>query len=212
MNLDTWVITDTHFFHTNMIEICDRPMNCDKIMVENWMKLVQPEDTILHLGDIFMGPGAKEKAEELLPKLSGHKQMILGNHDRQTYLWYEKMGFEVIKQPDFHWEKNGKRVRISHYPETIDKNWSINIHGHIHNNGYAPGTPYERDYRNISVEVVGYRPWRLRDILEPPTESQGMYRPYQSIRNSPIWPLSKLVSMNNAGKLDEHLCEIDFTR
>ena len=38
-----------------------------------------------------------------------------------------------------------------------------------------------RDYRNVSIEVMDYRPWRLEDIL------YGNH--YQAIEDAPVWEL-----------------------
>ena len=41
---------DTHFGHANIIRFCDRPFSSveemDRIMIENWNKRVQHEDSI----------------------------------------------------------------------------------------------------------------------------------------------------------------------
>jgi hypothetical protein len=60
-------------------------------------------------------------------------------------------------------------VALSHVPCWYDDgNWDINVHGHIHNNGYNPairdGGYGDRNYRNICVEQIGYQPVRLRDV------------------------------------------------
>lgn len=173
LTLDTWIVSDTHFNHDNIVRYCGRPVDHTEIMVKNWHKLVRPDDTVLHLGDIFMG--RTSASANILRNLPGNKFFIRGNHDKKGLHWYMDVGFvhaggvedngtRILNAVLFR-EPQGKRVLFTHYPDLqyLDK-WDINVHGHIHNNGHAVGVPI-RDYRNMSVEVVGYRPHRLRDIL-----------------------------------------------
>lgn len=164
ITLDTWVISDTHFRHKNIIRYCNRPMNHDSIMAGNWNKLVGHNDTILHLGDVAVWYGGTSEAVDILANLNGAKKyLILGNHDKLGAAWYEALGFEIV--PDQTVNFKGKKVHFSHYPETENLKWHTNIHGHIHNNGYPPQADPQRDYRNVSVEVMNYEPVRLKDIL-----------------------------------------------
>jgi len=182
IDLDTWVISDTHFLHKNIIGYCGRPFMHDVIMVAHWIKNINDDDTVLHLGDLFMGNATTAKL--LLEQLPGDKYMIRGNHDKKSIKWYEEIGFKLvgdfgriywkepiwehlpITDPPYIAETKGKTILFSHEPQVdAPEPWDINIHGHIHNNGYPIGTPEDKDYRNVSVEVVGYRPVRLSDIL-----------------------------------------------
>jgi calcineurin-like phosphoesterase family protein len=74
------------------------------------------------------------------------------------------MGLTVV--PEFIQEFNGRRVLFSHYPdvERIGQ-WDVNIHGHIHNSGYGHELDVNKDYRNISMEVMDYKPVKLWDVL-----------------------------------------------
>jgi calcineurin-like phosphoesterase family protein len=171
--LDTWLISDTHFFHKNIVKYCNRPREHTWIIAHNWKTMVKPEDDILHLGDVFMGNSGE--AKELIQTLPGNKYFIRGNHDGQSTFWYREAGFQFVGTSTnplgsiFWTAPDGQIVLFSHYPDKYalkrEHEWDINIHGHIHNNGYASPEYRSRDYRNISVEVVDYRPVRLRDVL-----------------------------------------------
>jgi calcineurin-like phosphoesterase family protein len=164
LTLDTWIISDTHFLHKNIVKYCNRPVDHTEIMFDNWLEHIHLDDQVLHLGDIYMGP--RIAGQELLAKLPGRKYYLKGNHDKQSEVFYADLGFKLVPAPLYWHTPEGKKVLFSHYPDNQRLDWTINIHGHIHNNGYAPDTPRDRDYRNISVEVMDYKPVRLRDILD----------------------------------------------
>lgn len=173
IDLDTWIISDTHFYHANIVKYCGRPENHTELIEANWRHLVQPEDTILHLGDLAMGKSSD--AQALLKSLPGNKLYIRGNHDHKAPHWYREAGFTFAGDGtgsnghplgSILWTApDGTKVLFTHYPHRQwFHDWDINVHGHIHNNGHSPETP-DRDYRNVSVEVLDYKPVRLRDVL-----------------------------------------------
>lgn len=49
----SFVLSDTHFGHANVIKYDNRPFanvtEMDNKMIENWNKVVMPDDTIYHL-------------------------------------------------------------------------------------------------------------------------------------------------------------------
>jgi calcineurin-like phosphoesterase family protein len=163
---DMWIISDTHWKNDNIIKYCGRPMDHDRLMLNGWWDNVGPNDTILHLGDLGHTNKWDEEFTRKIELLPGNKFIILGNHDKSNYD-YAGLGFTVI--PEFHTivrDPRGKNrtVYFTHAPMHSLGQGSINIHGHIHNNGYDRGAG-EQDYRNVSVEVMDYKPARLRDIL-----------------------------------------------
>lgn len=162
LSLDTWIISDTHFAHARIVDYCGRPRNHDEIMVERWNERVADHEQVFHLGDICMGPRAQ--AIELLSQLKGEKYYLRANHDRHSAAWYREVGFETVGALVAWVSPDEESVLFSHEPARAG-GWDINIHGHIHTNGYPPGLDLSRDYRNVSVEVMDYRPWRLRDVL-----------------------------------------------
>jgi calcineurin-like phosphoesterase family protein len=48
-----WLITDTHFYHDRIIELAHRPKNYHELIINNWKWLVNEDDTVIHLGDIY---------------------------------------------------------------------------------------------------------------------------------------------------------------
>lgn len=185
-----YVVSDTHWFHDNIVKYSDRhtqiaaligPDTSKRIdhnwyMVEKWNSVIGPDDKILHLGDLFawFKPIFKERfVNEILPKLNGDRYLLIGNHDRAKPSEFEAMGFKVLKP--FTTTINGKMVSFDHYPWPHDQSPpkdQIHVHGHIHNNGY-PITDNWRDGSverrprqiNVSVEEIDYTPVAITDLI-----------------------------------------------
>ena len=166
---NTFIISDTHFGHHNIVRFCDRPLDHESLMIRNWEMKVQPHDTILHLGDVAFGkPRDIHFWAEILKELPGRKLLIKGNHDHSRSMKIYKGIFEVVDP--FIQDFSDVKIYFSHYPDHPIKNyWDINIHGHIHNNPlmgeFSPVVDMEKIYENVSVEVTNYQPIRLSSIL-----------------------------------------------
>ena len=80
ITLETWIISDTHFFHENIGRYCSRPDNWQELIIKNWNDLVTPDETVLHLGDFALGN--KSNFDLLSGMLRGSLFLIQGNHDR----------------------------------------------------------------------------------------------------------------------------------
>jgi calcineurin-like phosphoesterase family protein len=159
---DTWIISDTHFGHYNMIKFCGRPLNFNERLIEKWNKTVKDGDDILHLGDlsIWRGPTSNMWAAEAA-RLSGTKWLIKGNHDKGDNF----PGFTVV--PEQYVEIDGKRILLSHEPKDKEDWWDLNIHGHLHGNNNSRGDyPFSLDYhKDVGVDVVGYKPIRFGELI-----------------------------------------------
>lgn len=177
-NSKTFVISDTHFFHRNIISHSGRPFGSveemNTHMVEKWNARVGEQDKVFHLGDVAMW-GAKQY--EIVRALRGRKTLILGNHDTQPMDVYQSVGFERVLSC---YEGNG--YVLTHVPvhEGQLARWGVNVHGHIHQErvgkqqrwlydaggeGYLePWTPDDR-YRNVCVEQISYTPVLLSEVV-----------------------------------------------
>jgi calcineurin-like phosphoesterase family protein len=181
-----WVISDTHFFHDNIVKYAGRPENHTDLMIANWNDTVvdtyDQVDTVLHLGDILMGK------RDLWPliDLPGAVTALVGNHDedhKQKYI-RTMWGWEFV--PEFQVRYRGWEVYFSHkplwvdYPDPDDNtevvvnreslkhagNRSLNVHGHIHEKP-APSIYHI----NVSVEQIGYKPVNLTELLDNKIDS-----------------------------------------
>lgn len=172
-----FLIGDTHFLHENIVKYCDRPMNHEELMIENWNRVVSDEDVVFHLGDIAASiRGRDDQLIEIFEQLNGQKFLIKGNHDHKTNNWYVKnLGFE-----DVYHQLIIEDILLTHYPlrineyskpkeilkvEGLQRLVEANdikhiIHGHVHNRT----TNLENHY-NVSVEAIDYTPIEINDLL-----------------------------------------------
>lgn len=167
LDQSSWIISDTHWGHHNIIRYSHRPENHDTLMIQNWRDKVKDDDTVLHLGDLvwFSSNGWPRRALSGLP---GKKYLIPGNHD--SHKRTDGLKFERIPGPllvTVEVDSVPVHIAFSHYPMKPVGDWSLNIHGHIHTNQY-PWYALEDDqhrYRNVCVELIDYAPVRLGDIV-----------------------------------------------
>jgi calcineurin-like phosphoesterase family protein len=170
---DPWIISDTHFFHENIIKYCDRPFKdveeMNETMVTNWNNLVKPDDWIIHLGDVSFG--RIERSLEILSRLNGNKVLIAGNHDWGKHMksYNEQGTFQQIYKGE-GFEFQGKI--LSHKPIIpAHLGDGFNIHGHLHNNVLGSSMKDMKKHKynlkryvNISVENYNYSPIKFQDI------------------------------------------------
>lgn len=160
---DIWFISDTHFFHDNIIHYCNRPFKNSTVMneklIENWNAIVKPNDKIYHLGDVGMACTDQE-LHNLLKKLNGHKRLILGNHDNPKSPALQNNFEKIMLWNGFHAERI---FTVSHIPLPLEhlRDGKYCVHGHIHDN--VSSNPY---YINVCVEQTGYRPIHIDTICE----------------------------------------------
>ena len=74
--------SDHHFYHANIIKLCNRPFSSvvemNETMVRRWNETVSPDDTVYYLGDFSL---AFRPVELFTYRLNGNKFLIPGNHD-----------------------------------------------------------------------------------------------------------------------------------
>lgn len=143
----TFVTSDLHFGHANIIKYCERPFDSaeqmDESMIERWNSRVGRNDEVIFLGDFAMGPRANDAfVTGILSRLNGHISFLLGNHDLPSKK-YGNSGLAKLATdlghtllPDrYVFRYEGTKFVAGHYPVA---DWDgkyrgvIHLHGHTH--------------------------------------------------------------------------------
>ncbi len=94
---NTWVVSDTHFGHENIVGFCHRPEDHEQVMIAEWRRVVPDTATVLHLGDLCYRGNAFFK-NIVAPELTGGRKLLIkGNHDKKGMNFYRQCGFQVIR-------------------------------------------------------------------------------------------------------------------
>jgi calcineurin-like phosphoesterase family protein len=175
---NTWIVSDTHFGHDNIVGFCFRPEDHEQVMIAEWRAHVPDDATVLHLGDLCYRSNARFKNITAKELTGARKLLIMGNHDKQRYSFYKQSGFNIVRpfainygNPDQGWHFI---VSFNHYPWSDEAEgrpmnpWDVRLHGHIHNNGYTRDefVPFLKQHINLSIEQTKYRPVNLKLLLD----------------------------------------------
>lgn len=163
-----WIISDTHFNHNkdfiyqprgfaNIQEMNEKIISC-------WNTIVQPNDIVYHLGDVFFGDTVE--GINLVHKLNGKIRLAMGNHDTNARL-KELSLLSNIEDIQF-----GYRLKIekstfllTHYPQltgNYNNSKTYSIHGHTHlPSHFMEG--YDLTF-NVSCEAICCAPLNIESI------------------------------------------------
>lgn len=166
--MKTWLTSDLHLFHDNIIVYCGRPHQTSDEMndfiVEAWNSVVAPDDRVIVVGDLSAGlRGRYNDLANIIGRLRGRKTLIRGNHDHRPDAWYVAAGFEsvtdwlledgilFIHKPATQF--NTETLRVC---ENLD--YELIVHGHIHvKMPEIPGhfnVAWDRHGRLINLEEI----------------------------------------------------------
>lgn len=180
-----FVISDTHFGHTNSWEKFKLPNGdplrpftsteeMDETMVERWNAVVRPQDTVYHLGDVVIN----KKSLHHVKRLNGKKRLVRGNHDIFKDNDYREVGFDSLYGVRVFVDK----FILSHiplHPDCITDRFKVNVHGHLHANEVTRkiatktwAVTGQHDvvdqidprYLCVSVEHTDYRPLSFDEV------------------------------------------------
>lgn len=171
----TWITADPHFFHPGICRFLRadgvtkvRPWDdCDKMsedMINYWTEIVDPQDRVYLLGDVAMNRRALDKC---LHRLTGRIVLVKGNHDIDKLSYYSQY-FDDIRACVV--KKGFIMTHIPIHPASLSR-WSVNIHGHLHQNVVMKAGAYsamevpDQRYCCVSVEHTDYRPIELTVLL-----------------------------------------------
>ncbi|WP_159599466.1 metallophosphoesterase [Agromyces humi] len=178
-----WVTSDHHFSHARIIEFCDRPFSSvghmNGELIRRWNSVVGPTDTVLHLGDLNLGPFDQSLA--LTMALNGDRVLMPGNHDRvstatnkpayvETFRKrYESAGWTVVDEIVDVEVSGQRRLLASHYPYRGDSRKDVEryaghrpvdtglplLHGHTHSKEAT--RPGSREF-HVGVDAHDFTP------------------------------------------------------
>ncbi len=159
---ETFLISDLHLGHANIIKYCSRPFvpsdpdEMDRVLVANWNYCISQGDRVFYLGDLKYGNNARPETE-YRALLNGAITFVAGNHDT----------ISAGTIPSVHLTFEGQEFLLVHDPADASGRFSgWIIHGHHHNNNLR-AFPYIDPVRkriNVSAEVIGYYPVSLQEI------------------------------------------------
>lgn len=180
--------SDTHWNHGNILLYCDRPWLQDsdwyeskdtgrrrwvseeikkarteemnEAMVELWNSVVEPDDTVKHLGDVFFGIGDGRDIRYWESRLNGKIVYIKGNHDRKNQI-KGMLTSATMKV-------SGHELFLTHRPpqrkEEIPDFCDAVICGHVHEKWdytWADGILV----LNVGVDVRKFKPMGLDEVV-----------------------------------------------
>jgi calcineurin-like phosphoesterase family protein len=195
-----WFTSDGHFWHRNVITYEKRPypltdggvLQMNEDMVTKWNEVVKPDDTVYYIGDFSL---SFRSVEVYTPRLNGHKQLVLGNHDwahpahkrAKTFLQQEKWRKKYI---DCGWEEvhvehflrigpDQIRVRLYHMPYLNEQDGKQNhkkfrleddgiplICGHVHSRFKMRLSRALTPQVNAGVDVHNFYPIGEETVIE----------------------------------------------
>ena len=159
----TWVWSDLHLGHENIIRYTNRPFGdveeMDAHLYANWDAAVGEDDTLIFVGDLAMRTAICDATWQRVREGAGRsKILVVGNHDLTGSGDLRVDGFDDICSV-LRIDGDAPLV-FTHMPLTTVPDGWVNVHGHTHD-----AAPTRSPHINVSVEQLAYRPIRLDRIL-----------------------------------------------
>ena len=169
--MKTYVTSDLHFGHKNIMTFCPvtraRFRNdvdyMNEAMIKEWNDIVDPVDTVYILGDVAFMSG--NNAALVMMRLNGRKILIEGNHDRKTLMDVNFLNqfAEVHKYLDITY--GGHNIVMFHYPiaewDRMHRG-ALHFHGHLH--GSTSGLE-EFQAMDVGMDATGFIVVEMEDAI-----------------------------------------------
>ena len=183
-----WFTSDLHLSHKQEFLWGPRGFRdqheMNEALVENWNKVVKPDDIVYDLGDMALTD--PEDALKYLLQLNGKHYWIYGNHDTNNKINYFLDEVPNLYDIGYAWViKEGKySLYLSHYPTLTanfdDKKFSqhmINLHGHTHQrtNWLQLENPF---MYHVGVDSHNNTPVHLDEVI---TDIKNRYNQYEQL-------------------------------
>ena len=163
----TWVWSDLHLDHAEVVWCFDRPFRTSQAMcralVEAWRESVDESDRIICLGDVTVGV-AKRRLDQALATLPGTRILVVGNHEFPNGgAGVKDYGFEAA-HPTLVCETDPPLL-LTHKPLDVVPVRAVNVHGHLHGTAARAMARCSRYHLNVNVELTSFRPVRLSELV-----------------------------------------------
>jgi calcineurin-like phosphoesterase family protein len=170
---NTFIASDHHFYHKNILKFCSETRPFETIdemneqMIVRHNEVVRDDDDVYLLGDFaFTHP---ETISAILEMMNGRKHFIFGNHDKQ--MRKPSIAKHFVWMRDYHELKLPSRAEsiipivMCHYPLY---SWNRMHHGALHFYGHTHGevpTMFSGRGRDIGVDTNNCYPWNVEDLI-----------------------------------------------
>lgn len=163
--MNYWICSDLHLGHSTVFEFEPWRTDFDKML--NQYKYIQPDDILINLGDIGFY-NHEYWIKKYIECNKAKKILCLGNHDKKSYNWYYKCGFDFVCER-FSLNIYGYKILFSHKPVEVPDG-CINIFGHLHvitpDNNLKELYPFYKMETHICFETLdNCKPITLINIL-----------------------------------------------
>ena len=187
-----YYISDLHFGCQNKYE--GRTLEHDKLIKDNWNRVVHNNDNVYILGDIGREGGNKEIEYlcEIISTLKGNKILIQGNHEKLKDSRLKQLFTEIVPYKEITDNYNGlnHNLVLCHYPILFwngQHKGAILLYGHLHKTDewdvYKHCLDYVNDFfkdrtlkgytdcppakaYNVGAILLDWTPKTLKEIIE----------------------------------------------
>jgi calcineurin-like phosphoesterase family protein len=173
--MKTFFTSDTHFFHSRIIQYCLRPFadahEMNETLIANWNSVVTPDDVVYHLGDFAFGD--EQGVDRVMRRLNfKHFHFIKGNHDKPFCNWFHSnkddtyLAPKVSLYPSYLETKiEGNKFTLCHYAMRVwneSHRGAMHLYGHSH--GTLPDDPNSKSF-DVGVDCHDFMPISLERVL-----------------------------------------------
>lgn len=175
-----FVVSDTHFYHENIIKFENRPLDNVEQIIKNWNSMINDHDIVIHLGDVIFGHGKDVELPKLMARLNGRKILTRGNHDSYpeskwgSWDWFMERGFDFVCDYFIYGDIAFSHAPLTPLPFQSPNNYKepvrLNIHGHLHRGNVRGNEGQEDRFFDVNYFLENkdkYKLVQIEDELRP---------------------------------------------
>lgn len=151
--MNYWLLSDTHFGHNKMVRDGLRPEGYEDTVLDAIKKFTQIRDILIHLGDVAFYDVMYWHNVLLSASNARRNILLIGNHDRDTLTKYYSLGWDFVCD-EFKLNIYGETILFSHIPAENRTDYTINIHGHYHDDDHRFNGKLPDNQRLVYTNLV----------------------------------------------------------